>query len=191
MGRTSWNRGAMGLEAGPGSSGRGNGPRERRRRVLVIVALVMVGATAGVVVRSSATRSTQPGPTAVDRQLAIVTGTSSEGGTRYLRVDDIEMLTGTEAGAAAAAHGDESPPPNDYYIVNDDPTVREVPVAADATVRVVVNADGTVNPTGYGVSLADWVASITGPSSEAYLANPYWLASKGGTVTSIEQLYLP
>jgi hypothetical protein len=128
---------------------------------------------------------------AVTRQAAYVKGTYTAGGTRYLTVDYVQFLTGDAAGAAAAAHGDESPPPNDYYIVNDNPLLRELPVAADLTVRAITNADGTVAPEGFALSPADWVGRITGPDADRFLSSLYRLTIADGTVTAIEEQYLP
>jgi hypothetical protein len=54
-----------------------------------------------------------------------------------LTFDLAEFLTGEAAAQAAAEHGDESPPPNDYYIVNDNPKLRTMPIAPDATIQAI------------------------------------------------------
>jgi len=118
------------------------------------------------------------------RHLALITGTRVFRRRRRLSVDVVLFLTGWEAEDAAAAHGDESPPPNDYYIVNDTPTVREFPVEPGIGVHVVVNPDGTTNPDGYELPLADWIAAITGPAAPLYLADAYGSLSPGRTTPS-------
>jgi len=127
------------------------------------------------------------------RHLALVESTRIHRRRRRLSVDFVLFLTGWEAADAAAARGDESPPPNDYYIVNDTTTLREFPVRAGIDVRVVVNPDGTTNPDGYDVPLADWIAAITGPDAALYLANAYWLSFSGtdNTIRAIEAQWVP
>lgn len=131
--------------------------------------------------------------TCESRHLALVESTRIHRRRRRLRVDFVLFLTGWEAADAAAARGDESPPPNDYYIVNDTTTLREFPVRAGIDVRVVVNPDGTTNPDGYDVSLADWIAAITGPDAALYLANAYRLSISGtdNTICAIEAQWVP
>jgi type II secretory pathway pseudopilin PulG len=139
-----------------------------------------------------ATPPSTPSEPVVEKQPAIVKSTRSSGGKKYLTLDYIQFLGGAEAAAAALAHGDESPPPNDYYIVNDNPKLREFPIQPGITVRVVMNDDGTVgDPGGYAMSLADWLAKITGPTKAPFLANFYWVTITDGTITAIEQQYLP
>jgi len=128
---------------------------------------------------------------ATERQPALVVSTRGADDADYLTLDYIQFLTGDEATTAAAEHGDESPPPNDYYVVNDNPRLREFPVAPGITVRVVANADGAVTPGGYDMDLDDWLAAITGPDANAYLANFYWVTITDDTITAIEQQYLP
>lgn len=136
----------------------------------------------------------EPGtpPEAVtERQPALVTSTRPAGETDYLTLDYIQFLTGEEAVEAATAHGDESPPPNGYYIVNDNPRLREFPIQAGIAVHVVVNDDGTSDPEGHSMPLDDWLATINGPDAPAFLANFYWVTITDGTITAIEQQYLP
>ena len=128
---------------------------------------------------------------ATERQPVLVVSTRGADDADYLTLDYIQFLTGDEATTAAAEHGDESPPPNDYYVVNDNPRLREFPVAPGITVRVVANADGTVTPEGYDMDLDDWLAAITGPDANAYLTNFYWVTITDDTITAIEQQYLP
>jgi len=132
-----------------------------------------------------------PPTSSTEQQPAMVTSTRTAGGTQYLTLDYIQFLTGDEAANAAAERGDESPPPNDFYIVNDNPRLREFPIQPGITVRVVAEDGGTVNPEGYDLSLDDWLAQITGPEADAYLASFYWVTITDGTITAIEQQYLP
>ncbi|MBN1192499.1 MAG: hypothetical protein JXA36_02225 [Coriobacteriia bacterium] len=130
-------------------------------------------------------------PATVEQQATKVLSVASSGGSYTLKADYVLFLTGGEAADAAFAHGDESPPPNDYYIVNDNTMIRDLPIAADATVRVVTNNDGTSNPTGYSMTLASWVSALSGPNANAFKSGIYWISLTNGYVVSIEQLYLP
>ncbi len=132
-----------------------------------------------------------PSAPVVERHPAKVTDTDTVGGTHRLTLDYIQFFTGAEASAAAAAHGGEVPPPNDYFIVNDNPLLREFPVQPGITVRAVSVADGTVRPEGYDMTLNDWVAAITGPGAGSFLYSFYWFTITDGTITEIEQQYLP
>ena len=130
-------------------------------------------------------------PAPHERVPAFVVSARIEDGATILSVDYIQFLTGEEAAAAAAERGDESPPPNDYYIVNDNPTVREFPIAPNLSVRVVAKADGTTDPAGYTMSVKDWAAAVNGPAGSAFKSGIYYITLADGTVTMIEQLYLP
>ncbi len=136
-----------------------------------------------------ATGASTTGPT--ERQPGIVLGVTNSGGTNILRIDYIQFLTGGEANDAAAAHGDESPVPNDYYIVNDNPKIREFPIQPGIPVVVVTTPDGLSDPDGHTISLPEWIAALSGPHANAFKAGFYWVTITNGTVTAIEAQYLP
>ena len=48
-----------------------------------------------------------------------------------------------------------------------------------------------MEPSGYDLSLGDWIAAITGPSAGHFTYSFYWFTITDGTVTGIEQQYLP
>ncbi len=105
--------------------------------------------------------------------------------------DLAEFLTGDAAAEAAAEHGDESPPPNDYYIVNDNPRLRTIPLAPDAQLLIIdwndccdTFIDGDIG------QLRD--ALVSGDSTGPYRpTSPFWITVEGGTITTIEEQYLP
>jgi hypothetical protein len=130
-------------------------------------------------------------PVAAERVPAIITAVDTSGSAVLLEVDYIQFLTGDEAADAATAHGDESPPPNDYYIVNDNPALREFPVQEGISVVTVVNDDGTSDPAGHTLTLDQWVDRITGPNADAFRSSFYWITVSEATITTIEQQYLP
>jgi hypothetical protein len=99
------------------------------------------------------------------------------------------LLTGDAANQAAADHGDETPVPNDYYIVNDNPRLRTMPVSP--TVQIdPIDWTNCCEPT--SVPYADWAASLTHPT-DALLGTqvPYWITVTDGQIVTIEEQYLP
>jgi hypothetical protein len=129
-------------------------------------------------------------PPVIEQQTGAIVGVAATGGSYVLSIDFVQFLTGTEAADAAEAHGDEVPA-NDFYVVNDNPKVREYPMQAGLTVRVTTNANGTVDPAGHYMSLADWASAVNGSGGDAYQSGTYILTITNGVVTAIEQLYLP
>ena len=101
------------------------------------------------------------------------------------------FLTGDAANEAAAAHGDETPVPNDYYIVNDNPLLRTLPIAPDVDVQVIdwMNCCELVN--GTFTSFADAVAKNHPKGSYHGRLSPYWITVEGGVIVKIEEQYLP
>lgn len=136
-----------------------------------------------------------PSPTAtpwVDapRHAAFVKAARKVDGRLVLDLDYVLFLTGPEAEDAAEADGAE-PPPNDFYIVNDSPRVRTVPVASDAALTVTMDAGAALVPEGMAMPLGVWVAALDGPHGEAFRSTPYWVTITDGTVTAISQQYVP
>lgn len=136
--------------------------------------------------------SSATAPTAVtERQPGLIVEITGSPGAYVMRIDYVQWLTGPEANAAATAHGDESPPPNDYYVVNDNPKIREFPIQDGIPVTVVTNNDGTSDSEGHTITLAQWVAALSGPNAGAFKATIYWVTITDGTVTAIEAQYVP
>jgi hypothetical protein len=110
-------------------------------------------------------------------------------GSAGVTVDLAYFLTGEEGERAAADHGDEFV--NDYYIVNDNPRLRTLPVAADADVRYLpAGAASTELQPG---SLDAWLGGILRSNPTDYGGSdvPWWFTVRDGVVTRIEQQYLP
>lgn len=109
-------------------------------------------------------------------------------GSRRVRFDLAYFLTGAKAQAAAADHGDEVV--DGYYIVNDNPRLRALPLADDVEVEYIPESNccelqpGNVNA---------WVETVlaTNPTDYAGTNVPWWLTIEGGRITRIEQQYLP
>lgn len=127
--------------------------------------------------------------------------TAFDGST--LTADYATFLTGEEATAAAREDGvigvDETVP-NDFYIRNDNPTLRELPVSGKTPVVLqTCFIDGPcVRQT--AVTLEQWaqllVERAPGGLSEGWQwygggALPYWLTLQDGTVVHVAEQYLP
>jgi hypothetical protein len=109
---------------------------------------------------------------------------------RTVDFDVIQFLMGDEATAAYHEDHPEDPdaPPNDYYIVNDNPRLRKLPV--DANVEVIV-LDAIQPQT---IAFADLPARLAGdlvPDDQRIWHNPFWLTVESGTVTAIHEQYIP
>jgi hypothetical protein len=119
-----------------------------------------------------------------------VTGSSAKG--FKVVVQYAKLLTGEAAADAATAHGDESPPPNDYYIVSDDPALRTFTLSKTAKIVVLgwAGADATKKKT---VTIAQFMSVMPGGSKfqDRWANAPYTITISAGTVTQIEQYYLP
>lgn len=110
-----------------------------------------------------------------------------------MRFDLAYFLTGEEANDAAAEHGDEVPVPNDYYIVNDNPKLRELKISPNVTVRLTTKPGDSAVSGGYSSSLADLAGYLETDSEEtiAIRVDGYWLTLVNGVVTGIEEQYQP
>lgn len=150
-----------------------------------------VAADAAVAAPDEETDAVESEAAVNERQPGYVKSIVTADGVTTLTIDYIQFLTGTAAAEAATAHGDESPPPNDYYIVNDNPKLREFPVRPGITVTVVTFDDGTSDPDGHPMTLAAWAGALAGPQGPAFKAGPYWVTITDGTVTAIEAQYIP
>jgi hypothetical protein len=101
------------------------------------------------------------------------------------------FLTGHDANDAAAEAGVETPVPNDYYIVNDNPKLRTVPIAGDAEVRYIPTNSCCDLQEGH---LSAWIDSINGAATNDYpdmSSTWWWVTVEGGEIVTIEQQYVP
>jgi hypothetical protein len=110
-------------------------------------------------------------------------------GTFYLRFDRAVLLTGKAADAASAAHGGESPVPNDYYIQNDNPRLREVVIADQATVIGSQQLTGSPGPNPSSLKALLTFVHNGGPQAAA---TPFHLTyDDDGFVTRVQEQYVP
>lgn len=138
----------------------------------------------------TATPVTTPGSTpapVLDDGRHFVFARSGKASPAALRFDLAEFLTGPEAEDAAAEHGGEAT--NGYFIVNDNPRLRSLPVADAVRVRYIpIDAccelvDGSWNR---------YVEAVNGAAQTDLDPDaPWWITVRGGEVVRIEQQYLP
>jgi hypothetical protein len=122
------------------------------------------------------------------RHAAFLTGLDVEG--RTMELDVVQFLMGQEATDAYHEDHPEDPdaPPNDYYIVNDNPRLRTLAVAADAPITVL----DAIRPV--SVSWTDLPARLAGnplPGDDRLWYNPFWLTVEDGVIVAIEEQYTP
>jgi hypothetical protein len=106
-----------------------------------------------------------------------------------VRFDLAYFYTGERAEQEAAERGDEVA--NDYYIVNDNPRLRTLPLADDVEVKYVLASQCCeLQPW----DIDPWLEAIglsTNPSDYPGRNVPWWFTVEGGQITRIEQQYLP
>jgi hypothetical protein len=112
---------------------------------------------------------------------------------RTVEFDLIQFLTGDEATAAYVEDHPDDPggPPNDYYIVNDNPRLRRLPVAENVEVTVL-DWEGGFQP--QVIAFADLPAQLAAdlvPDDDRIWPNPFWLTVNDDTIIAIEEQYIP
>lgn len=109
-------------------------------------------------------------------------------GSTRVRFDLAYFFTGAKAEAAAADHGDEVV--DGYYIVNDNPRVRTLPLADEVEVEYVPMSNCCELQQG---NVDAWLEAVlaTNPTDYAGTNVPWWFTVEGGEITRIEQQYLP
>jgi hypothetical protein len=107
--------------------------------------------------------------------------------TTSIEFDLACWFTGDGAVQAAAQDGAESPPPNDYYVRNENPQLRTVPVASGAEVSWLPNTGDPSTQT--TVPYPDWLTSRATRGSDYQPG--VWVTIEGGSATFIEEQYVP
>lgn len=106
-------------------------------------------------------------------------------GTSSLQFDLACFYTGGNAALAASEDGAESPPPNDYYIRNNNPALRSVPIDSSTVYRITSTMGGGDLVTVNRSTFATRVAATSGPGLAV------WVYVSGGRTVKVEQQYLP
>jgi len=141
---------------------------------------------------TAATTSTTTAPNSTTTTIATTTKQSvfvlSVDPTAHtITVDPMEFLTGAAATSAYHAANPKAPPggpDNDYFIVNKTKDHVVMPLDADVNVRVV-QAGGSVHNPPVSVPLT---TLVTYP---ALAQHPFWITTERGTVTKIDEQFVP
>jgi hypothetical protein len=160
------------------------------------------GPSIGPTGSTGTTGSSNPGCSGTPAPASLADGTyfgfleSIDVGSEVSGFDLACFYTGDEANEQAAARGDEVPVPNDVYIVNDNPSIRDVPV--DPAVELMLIDWNACCETSPGAEL-DALASALGELDLVEIdgfryaggLSPYWITIEGGRIVGIEEQFLP
>jgi hypothetical protein len=104
---------------------------------------------------------------------------------RTVTFDLIQFLTGDEAKKAYVKDHPEDPggSPNDYYIINENPRLRTLPVVAGVEVTVLWLGGGAQPEKISFEELPEYLASKA--------QGPFWLTVDDGDVFEIEEQFIP
>ncbi len=99
------------------------------------------------------------------------------------------FLTGEAANQAAAEHGVQTPVPNDYYIVNDNPRLRTLPLSPTVDTQAI---DWTNCCELTSVPYTDWAAAVRDSTDALHGAESgYWITVQQGRIAMLEEQYTP
>lgn len=112
----------------------------------------------------------------------------SANGTTRVRFDLAYFYQGQRAEQEAAERGDEVV--SGYYIVNDNPRLRTLPLADEVEVEYIPSSQCCELQAG---DIDAWVEAVleTNPIDYRGTNVPWWLTVEGGRITRVEQQYLP
>jgi hypothetical protein len=159
------------------------------------------GAASGAAAATTTPSATKGGASATaspvladGRSAVYLTGLDTARST--VTFDLIEFLTGDAAKAEWKKQHPDQPdgPDNDYLIVNNNTKLRTLPVAADAPCVALSTLGGTDTKT---ISFAALPASLKKQNKGMTLTPPhisilpFWLTVRHGTVTKLEEQFLP
>jgi len=115
-----------------------------------------------------------------------------EEGPLLLQYDLAYFLTGEDANQAAADRGYETPVPNDFFIVNDNPKRRLTPLEGVYSVKYIPQSSGSTTPVKAHVSqFLEWMGQANQTDFPARDTSFWWITIENGSVTKIQQQYLP
>jgi len=115
-----------------------------------------------------------------------------EEGPLQLQYDLAFFLTGADANQAAADRGLETPVPNDYFIVNDNPKLRLTPLEGVYSVKYIPEGSGLSTPVkAHEAQFLGWMGETVQTDFPPKDTSWWWITIENGSVTKIEQQYLP
>jgi hypothetical protein len=115
-------------------------------------------------------------------------------GSRTLTFDVVQWLTGEEADEAFHRDHPEAPDvhvPNGYYIVNQNPRLRTLPVQRGAAVSVLVPSHGSVHQTIPFAALPRYLSDDIEPNDGKLWYNPFWLTVRNDRIVAVFEQYIP
>ncbi|WP_234405441.1 hypothetical protein [Paenibacillus sp. IHBB 10380] len=160
--------------------------------IMVIVLLTSITTTSAI--------GYQPVEPKDDTSTAMITSIVQENGHLYIEADHIQWYEGEAANEKFLEReqdtGDMTGPPDGYYVINDDPQLQKLEVAADAEVLMqIYDHDGT-----YESIQVEWNEPVSLHKFEAIYHNnelldasvfPYHLTVNDGKVVKIVQQFIP
>jgi hypothetical protein len=120
--------------------------------------------------------------------------TALDGRARTLTIDVVQWLTGDAADAAFHREHPEAPDegvPNGYYIVNQNPRLRTLPVAPGARVSVVWGEHGTEPRTISFAEFPGYLAGDVDPHDGKLWYDPFWFTIHNGLIVQVAEQYVP
>jgi len=115
-----------------------------------------------------------------------------EEGPLLLQYDLVYFLIGEEANQAADDRGLETPVPNDYFIVNDNPKRRLTPLEGVYSVKYIPEGSGLSSPVkAHEAQFLGWMGESVQTDFPPKDTSWWWVTIENGSVTKIEQQYLP
>ena len=115
-----------------------------------------------------------------------------EEGPLLLQYDLAYFLTGEDANQAAADRGLETPVPNDYFIVNDNPKLRLASLEGVYSVKYIPEGSGLSTPVkAHEAQFLGWMGESVQTDFPPKDTSWWWITIANGSVTKIEQQYLP
>jgi len=115
-----------------------------------------------------------------------------EEGPLLVQYDLAYFLTGEEANQAADDRGLETPVPNDYFIVNDNPKLRLTPLEGVYSVKYIPEGSGLSSPVkAHEAQFLGWMGESVQTDFPPKDTSWWWVTIENGSVTKIEQQYLP
>ncbi|MCM3748904.1 hypothetical protein M3223_16235 [Paenibacillus pasadenensis] len=141
----------------------------------------------------------QPFEKTVNSQTDYISGLTHKDGKWYISADQIEWYEGDEANAQFVKHEPDAgldEAPDGYYIVNNDPTVKQYEVSPDALVLMQIydkTGDLSKLDTEWNEPMSvDQFAKLFPQNEVLDLSDyPYHLTVKDGVVTKIVQQFIP
>jgi hypothetical protein len=149
--------------------------------------------TSVVVPTPSGSRTHTPEPHVLDdgRHAAYLTAIDVPG--RTISFDVVQYLTGEAAdGAYHQDHPEiEGGPPNGYYIRNENPRLRTLPVRPNVPVQVLWLGTAGQPESITFEELPAYVAAVPEPGGQYLWYDPFWLTVHDDRVESIVEQYIP